>query len=646
MRLSRLQFFAATLSIVLAAQAGVARAATPSVSDALQLSPVQKDIEIDRPTAADAAKCTIKVEQVSGQTGWVVRSGSGQMLRRFVDTNNDNVVDLWCYYSNGVEVYRDIDQNYNGKADQYRWMNTAGTRWAHDTNEDGKIDTWKQISAEEVSSELVRAIGDRDAARFARLIIAADELSSLGLGSDQAKKLGDLAGGAPDRFKTFLSSQKSPGAKFASLGNKLKWVHFGGSQPGLVPAGTGGSTKDVTVYENVAAMVQIDDKHEQIPVGTLVKVGDAWRLIDAPSDAGGDATAAQGFFFPSELAMRPESVSGGEGGGNAQLQEMMARLEKLDKEIQTAPPAQQPKLNGQRADLVEQVAAMSGGDDRKLWLKQLADTISAAAQTGAFPDGIDRLKSLYEKLSKNPDDAELAAFVEFRYLTADYGFSIAQPNANFPVVQQKWLDSLNKYVTDHPTSDDTAEAMLQLAIAQEFAGQEEDAKKWYTKIVENFASSQVPAAAQAAKKATGAKARLESIGKVIQMTGKSIDGKTVSLGQNRGKVIVLQYWATWSQPCVNDLALLRELYAKYGKEGLVIIGISLDNRKEDLTEFLKANKIPWPQLYEPGGLDSSLANALGVLTLPSMLLIDKQGKVVNRNVHAGELDKEVGALLR
>ena len=53
------------------------------------------------------------------------------ILRKFVDTNGDNVVDQWSYYKDGVEVYRDIDSNFNGKADQYRWFNTGGTPLGH-----------------------------------------------------------------------------------------------------------------------------------------------------------------------------------------------------------------------------------------------------------------------------------------------------------------------------------------------------------------------------------------------------------------------------------------------------------------------------------------------------------------------------------
>ena len=75
----------------------------------------------------------------------------GVILRKFVDTNDDNIVDQWSYYKDGLEVYRDIDSNFNGKADQYRWFHTGGSRWGIDTKEDGTIDYWKSISAEEVT---------------------------------------------------------------------------------------------------------------------------------------------------------------------------------------------------------------------------------------------------------------------------------------------------------------------------------------------------------------------------------------------------------------------------------------------------------------------------------------------------------------
>ncbi len=184
----------------------LAAAATPTVEQALKLSPIQKDVEYDSPAAADIPKCTIKAEKISNQTGWVVRSPNGQILREFVDTNGDNVVDRWSYYKDGVEVYRDIDENFNGKADQYRWLNTAGMRWGLDKDEDGKIDSWKVISPEEVSAEIVAALRDKDLARFNRVLLTPAEAKSLGLGTAKLKQLSDKIAGAPAAFSELAQS--------------------------------------------------------------------------------------------------------------------------------------------------------------------------------------------------------------------------------------------------------------------------------------------------------------------------------------------------------------------------------------------------------------------------------------------------------
>ena len=125
---------AAHLSIVLPASAQ-----KPTVEQALQLKPMQPDVQFDRPDEDTVDQCRIAAEEGQQKTALVVRGPAGELLRRFVDSNADNKVDLWCYYQSGIEVYRDIDADFNGNADQYRWLGTAGTRWGLDDDEDGTV---------------------------------------------------------------------------------------------------------------------------------------------------------------------------------------------------------------------------------------------------------------------------------------------------------------------------------------------------------------------------------------------------------------------------------------------------------------------------------------------------------------------------
>lgn len=627
--------YGGSLALAIALASGrTSLAATPSVEAALKLAPVQTAVDYDTPGDSEIAKCTIKAESIDGRSGWVVRGAGGELLRQFADTNNDNVVDQWCYYSEGLEVYRDIDSNFNGKADQYRWLNTAGSRWGVDEDEDGKVDLWKTISAEEACAEAVEALAHRDLNRFNRLLLSPEELKRLAVGGARGQTLQEKLQAAPESFRSVAAKQKIIGAK-------TTWLQMGGSKPGLVPSGPEGGKEDLLVYENVISMVETDGKPAQVQIGTLIQVGQSWRLVDSPQpldETQPEVASSNIFFFLATRENRPGGGDGAAGGPDQKTQELLARLEKLD---QAAAKGEQAAGVAERCDLLEQIAQRATtAEDQAQWIRSLAETLSAAVQTGSYPDGLDRLKSLGEKIASQEGAADLAAYVKFRYLTAEYNQKLQDEGADFGKVQKKWLENLEQYVADFPNSPDAAEAMLQLGIAEEFAGEEENAKKWYSQIVDRF--GQTPSA----QKAAGAVARLDSVGKVLHLRGAGLNSKTVDTAQYRDKVVLVQYWATWCEPCKADMAQIRELQAKYAKDGFAVVSISLDSRKADVVAYLKKNPWPWNHIYEPGGLDSRLANELGVLTLPTMLLLDQQGKVANRNVNISDLDREIKSLLR
>lgn len=91
---------------------------------------------------------------------------------------------------------------------------------------------------------------------------------------------------------------------------------------------------------------------------------------------------------------------------------------------------------------------------------------------------------------------------------------------------------------------------------------------------------------------------------------------------------------------------LKTLQAKYSQKGFHVVGVNLDTDVRVANKYLVENRWPWPQLFESGGMDSRLANEFGILTLPTMVLIDKNGVVVRRSIHASELDGELSKLLK
>lgn len=609
-------------------------AASPSPSGALKFRPVQEWVQYDLPNADAIVKCTVKPEKTKGGVAWVVRGPDGQTLRRFTDTNGDKTVDQWSYYKNGLEVYRDIDANFNGKADQYRWCHTGGTRWGVDQNGDGRIDYWQTISAEEVAEEAVLAIKTGDPSRFARLLLTEKELVSLGLSKMQQQELHKKIRSAAGRFASLVKQQQV-------ISPQTTFVDFGGTRPGTIPAGTNGLARDVTVYENVAAFFETAGKHEQLVLGTMIQVSGRWRLIDAPTLGNMEHANAGGqFFFAVRSNRSVESTQQPTGGPSEVETRLMAELEKVDRAVTSASGKQRESLNDRRADILEKLAdATKDHKQQAQWLSQLADTISAEVQTGAYTNGLKRLKALQTRLVKEKAHKTLIAHVVYRRLSAEYGLSLQAPKADYAKIQERWLKALESFAKTYPTSPDASDALLQLGMAEEFAGENKTAAAWYGQAVKHFPKS------SAAKKAAGAIRRLGCVGREIEIRGPTADGGMTDLAELRGKVVLVQYWATWCEPCKADMALLKELYAKYGGRGFAILGVNLDHSSSDLAAYLDEHRVPWKHIFEEGGLDSRSANTMGIITLPTMILVNEKGKVLHRNIHAAELSGELKQLL-
>ena len=405
-------------------------AAAPTVEQALKLMPTQKDVEIDTPREADMPRRRpSKARRWAAFSAWIVRDAAGQMLRKFADTNNDNVVDQWCYFRDGIEVYRDIDSNFNGKADQYRWLNTAGTRWGTG-RERGRQDRLLEIDLGRGSLGRGRPGPGRSGRGPHSPACCSPKARSSrwAWARSRPRKLTDKVAKAGKQFAETARQQKI-------VGPKTTWIHFGGTRPGIVPSGTEGSTKDLIVYENVMAMVDTAGKHAQVQVGTLVRVGDMWRVIDLPRATADDKTdVAAGFFIRHSGLQGKYRRNGRLRRASLPVRSNCSPIWRRSTSNWHKPrrPPRRHSSTPQRADLVEKLAEASSPEDRGQWLRQLADSASASAQSGSFPAGVERLQALCTKIAQEPDSTNLAAYIKFRYLTAEYGLSLQGEKARLP----------------------------------------------------------------------------------------------------------------------------------------------------------------------------------------------------------------------
>lgn len=637
--MSEVRFTAVLRSLaVVASLASWAHAQKPSTQlvKALSYEPRQAGVSYEKVARDDIGSCSIEETTRGGAKGFWITGQGGQPLRWFADTNGDNALDRWSYFNAGVEVYRESDTDFNGTADQYRWLSTEGLRRGLDQNEDGDIESWAAISAEEVTAEVVKATADRDVARFTRLLISDKEIEAIGLGKEKELELRQLVSDAKAQFRAWSAGQNV-------VSKESRWTNFAAEKPGVVPAGTDGSQKDVVVYENTVALVENDEKPRQLLVGTLIKVGDAWRVVALPKAVNENSVmSGSGFLLHVGFERGNDSSTVGlpESAISKSMERLVEQLTKIDEKL-AGGSGDIAVLQAQRADVIEKLVAESDRPkDRETWIRQFADTVSAAAQTGEYPGGVRRLSDFTKKLSTVDATDDEVSYVVFRTLTASHNVEMQKPKAKYDDLQETYLKNLKTFVQKYPRSPDSAEAMIQVGLAAEFSGEVAEAKEWYAKASQGFRDS------VAGRKASGALRRLNLEGRTFQLRGNRIDGGAFDSSAYAGSPVVYHGWASWCAACKAEMKALKELQNKYAKSKLRIVGINFDNSSGEGVQFLRDNSFPWIHLFEEGGLESEMAMDNGFLSLPVNIVVDGRGKVVATGVHWTELDEVLEKIVK
>lgn len=141
-------------------------------------------------------------------------------------------------------------------------------------------------------------------------------------------------------------------------------------------------------------------------------------------------------------------------------------------------------------------------------------------------------------------------------------------------------------------------------------------------------------------------ARIDKVGKPApSVSTQDLSGKPVRLDSLKGKYVLVDFWATWCGPCVLELPRLLQAYEKYHVAGLEIVGVSLDENRGAVVDFVKARKLPWPQIHNASA-SSDIAEAFGVGSIPANFLIDPEGNVTRLDLRGASVEKALAKLIK
>ena len=143
--------------------------------------------------------------------------------------------------------------------------------------------------------------------------------------------------------------------------------------------------------------------------------------------------------------------------------------------------------------------------------------------------------------------------------------------------------------------------------------------------------------------------RLSLPGHPMEITGTLLNGKPFDQKSLVGKVVLIDFWATWCGPCVAEIPNVLQQYEKYHDKGFEVIGISLDQDREALEKFVAEQKVPWPILFEKpegDGWQHPLSTFYGISGIPTVILIGRDGNVITLNARGEKLGQQLDLLFQ